>query len=428
MPISTQQELVSEEITEIISFRPHWMVRKGSTVFLIVILVLLSLTWLIKYPDIITGSAKLVALHPPQSIKANADGRLVKLFIANEQQVVKGQILGYIESTTDYNEAIKLVDWINFAITSTSGNDFSILMKRELPGLYNLGELQSVYEKFDNEWEITKQTFVNGYFAKKKSALEKDISYLGKLKKNTSQQQELQEQDKLMLQKEFEAYEKLANEKVIAPLELNQYKSRLLAKEQNLKQGDAQLTSTEITVHSKSKELLDLEKTVVDQKRNVHSALLQLKSALDKWMLQYVLTSSENGKLVFATTLNENDLVANGQGLFYIQIQGTKYYSELFAGQKGLGKVSVGQLVRIKVASYPSNEYGYLTGMVNYISSVPGKRDSFLIRVELKNGLETNYKKLIFFRNDLQAIGEIITDDRTLFERLLGQFRSLNSN
>jgi hypothetical protein len=38
-------------------------------------------------------------------------------------------------------------------------------------------------------------------------------------------------------------------------------------------------------------------------------------------------------------------------------------------------------------------------------------------------GLKANYNKEIFFRNNLSAQAEIITDDRKLFDRFLGQLK-----
>lgn len=99
----SRQELVTEEIQEIISYRPHWIVRKGNTIFLLVVLLLLALTLIIKYPDLIHSSARLVSLNPPKLINAKMEGKLEKLFVTNEQVVNKGLHLGCIESTADYN-------------------------------------------------------------------------------------------------------------------------------------------------------------------------------------------------------------------------------------------------------------------------------------------------------------------------------------
>lgn len=422
---SEEASLLTEEVQEVIGYQPHWMVRKGNTVFLVIILSLLALSWVIKYPDVINASTRLVAVNPPKLVAAKVEGKLLNIFISNEQQVQKGQHLGYMESTADYNQVISLQHWISEAITGTQTNKYYFLMQSPLPGFSDLGELQPNYQAFQNEMEITKQTLASGYFPQKKGALQKDLQYLATLKNNTDQQKQLQQQDQQLLQKEYEAYESLAKDKVIAPLELNQYKSKLIAKEQNLKQLHAQITNSDITSHGKQTEILDLQKQVTDQQQKFHSALFELKSEVDKWIQQYVLTAPEDGKVLFVSSLQENQLIANGQELFYIEPKQTKFYAELLAGQQGFGKIKIGQRVMIKAESYPSTEFGYLTGSVSYISGIPNRRDSFLVKVDLPDGLQTNYNKTIFFRNGLVAQAEIITDNRKLFDRLAGQLKEV---
>jgi multidrug resistance efflux pump len=418
-------ELVSDEINEVISYRPHWIVRKGNVFFLLIILFLLSLTWFIKYPDIVNGTARLVALNPPKLISSKAEGKLLRLFVINEQQVHKGEHLGYMENTAEYKQVMKLQNWIDETVSATQNNKYDILITNPVPVLFYLGELQAGYHEFQNQLEATKQTLANGYYQRKRNALGKDLQYLASLKNNTNQQKELLEQDQQLQQKEYSAYESLAKDKVIAPLELNQYKSKLIAKDQSLKQINAQITSSDISAHGKEKEILDLQKMITDQQQQFHSALLDLKSQVEKWIQQYVLVASEDGKVLFISSLQENELIASGQGLFYIQPHQTKVYAELMTGQKGFGKIKTGQKVMIKTDSYPSAEFGYLTGAVTYISNIAQRRDSFLIRVDLPNGLQTNYDKTIFFRNNLTAQAEIITDNRKLFDRLAGQLKQI---
>lgn len=421
------KESLTDEVQEVISYRPHWIVRKGNTLFLLIILGLLSLTFVIQYPDIINAPARLVALNPPKQVTAKTDGKLLKLFVVNDQEVQKGQPLGYMESTANYEQVISLQHWVNEMVDSLQGNNYSLLSKRPLPSLSGLGELQVNFQAFQNQLELTKQTLANGYFQKKRSALQKDIAYLSDIKSSTQQQKKLIEQNKSLDQTEYEAYEKLAREKVIAPLELNQYKIKLITKEQNLKQADEQVTTTNMSSHTKQKEILDLQKQVSDLHQQFYSSLLDIKSQIEKWKQQYELTAPESGKIIFVASLNENELVGNGQNLFYVQPEQTAFYAELMAGQQGFGKIKKGQKIIIKIESYPSTEFGYLTGTVNYISSIPNRRDSFQIKAELPKGLQTNYGNTIFFRNSLIATSEIVTENRRLFDRLAGQLKNIIS-
>jgi HlyD family secretion protein len=422
---SFREELISDEVQEVISYRPHWIIRKGNAVFLLILLLLLSLTWFIKYPDIVNGSARLLALNPPKLVSAKTEGKLVKLFVKNEQWVQKNQHLAYMESTASYTEVVELKEWIDTTIISILANQYEKLHANPLPQFADLGELQTGYQLFQNEFLQTKQTLTNGYYQAKRNALNKDLQYLSSLKNNTYQQQQLSAEDQQLLEKEYKAYEKLAEEKVIAPLELNQYKSKLLAKEQSLKQTGSQITNSDMSSHSKQKELLDLQKTITDQQQQFYSSLLDLKSQVEKWVQQYVLVAAEDGRVLFISSLQENELINSGQGLFYIEPKQTKFYAELMSGQRSFGKIKTGQKVMLKAESYPSTEFGYLTGTVGYISNIPSRRDSFLIKVELPKGLQTNYNKTIYFRNNLSAQAEIITDNRRLFERLLGQLKQI---
>lgn len=421
----TNDELISDEVKEIISYRPHWMIRRGNVLFFIVLLSLLALAWFISYPDVIHGSARLVSLNAPKMISSKTEGKLMKLFVRDGEPVQKGKHLGYTESTASYDEVINLQSWIEYTINQTQNNNYEALIKKPLPALFNLGELQSSYQAFQNQQVETKQLLASGYYQNKKIALQKDLQFLSNLRANTAEQRKLLEQDQQLQKNEYDAYEGLEKEKVIAPLELNQYKSKLIAKEQSLKQINSQLTNSDIASHGKEKEIMDLEKQVADQQQKFHSSLLDLKSETEKWIQQYVLIAPENGKVMFVSSLQENELISSGQSLFYIQPDETNYYAELMLGQKGLGKIKTGQRVFLKPEGYPGEEYGHLKGFISYISYMPNRRDSFLVKVNLPSGLRTNYEKDIFFRNNLSARAEVITDDRKLFDRLLGQLKKI---
>lgn len=421
----TGDELISDEVKEIISYRPHWIIRKGNAVFLVVILSLLTLTWFIQYPDKINASARLVALNAPKIVTARQDGKLIKLLVKNEEVVKAGQQLAWLQSTARHEQVLQLQTWIEQVHEQTKSGDLNSLLTGFLPELPQLGDLQPSYQDFQTVLLETKQILSSGYYQKKKAALQKDLQYLSDLRDNTIGQKKLLEQDRQLQKKEYDAYESLAQDKVIAPLELNQYKSKLLAKQQSMEQADAQITNSELSSHNKRKELLELQKFVLDQEQKFHSSLLNLKNEIDKWTQQYMVTAPENGKVFFINSLQENQLLTSGQELFYVQSKQSQFYGELMAAQNGLGKVKPGQKVLLRAESYPDTEYGYLTGTVNYISNLPNRKDSFLITLDLPNGLRTSYHKEIFFRNSLLAKAEIITDDRSLLERLLGQLQQI---
>lgn len=114
-------------------------------------------------------------------------------------------------------------------------------------------------------------------------------------------------------------------------------------------------------------------------------------------------------------------MVGAGTELFFVQPDKSNYFGLLTAGQNGIGKIYKDQDVIIRVQGYPSEQFGYLKGKVAYISNLPNRNDSFLIRVELPKDLITNQKHQLQFRNNLLASAEIVTKERRLLERFTGK-------
>lgn len=418
-----ETEMLTEEGQDLLGYRPNWMIRKGNVILLLVLLMLLLLSWFIRYPDVVKTSARLMATNPPKQITAKVSGSLTELLVNNGDQVKKGQYLGYLHSTASYSEIIQLSDWISSAIIRGDTSGVENIVGKQLPIFQNLGELQVAYQEFQNRFEICRQFFSNGYFPQKKQAFEKELQYLNSIRETTRQRQNLESEQREMRNNEFKVYEKLARDKVIAPLELNQYKSRLLGSDQTLSQLNAQITANDISLHNKRSEILDLDKQILDLQQQFRSALLQLKSATEAWINTYTLSAPESGTVLFATTITVNQVFTSGQTVFFLQPDTSAYYIEMMAGQNGFGKLKKGQSVIIKVNGFPSTEYGFLRGEVNFLSDLPSASDSFLVKAALTNGLVTNYDKSIFFKNNLSGEAEIITNNRRLTERFFSVLR-----
>ena len=75
------QELVSDEIREVIRYRPHWIIRNGNTIFIGIILLFAGIAWLIKYPDSFNVQGQLLQTSTGYSSElkfSKADGRKLK--------------------------------------------------------------------------------------------------------------------------------------------------------------------------------------------------------------------------------------------------------------------------------------------------------------------------------------------------------------
>jgi len=84
----------------------------------------------------------------------------------------------------------------------------------------------------------------------------------------------------------------------------------------------------------------------------------------------------------------------------------------------------VGQRINIQLDGYPYLEYGFLTGCITSVASMPDK-DTYTATFEIRNSQSTSYGKAIRQTGDLSGTGEIITEDLCVAERLIGPLRYL---
>ena len=82
------------------------------------------------------------------------------------------------------------------------------------------------------------------------------------------------------------------------------------------------------------------------------------------------------------------------------------------------GKIKPGQKVNIKLDAYPYLEFGTLQGLTHTIEYIPDG-NYYLVEVQIVKNLTTNSHKIIFLNERTPGIVEIITDNRSLMERIL---------
>lgn len=103
----------------------------------------------------------------------------------------------------------------------------------------------------------------------------------------------------------------------------------------------------------------------------------------------------------------------------------SSYICKVQAPVLNSGKVKIGQDVNIKLSSYPDNEFGVLKGKIKDISLVPNNEGLYLIDVKLPEKLVTTHGKEIEFKQEMQGVAEIITEDLRLIERVFYQLKEI---
>ena len=83
----------NEEIQEILGTPPGWILRFGTLIFLIVIVLLIWLSYWIQYPDVVESEIIVSFNDPPTKLISPKSGFLNELHTRHNPRVKKGQLL-----------------------------------------------------------------------------------------------------------------------------------------------------------------------------------------------------------------------------------------------------------------------------------------------------------------------------------------------
>lgn len=412
------------EIEEIISNKPPYIVRWGTVYFFLLLLMLGLISWFIKYPDIVIAGATLNSVNAPQEVITRTDGKLTKILIKENEKVKNGEVLGYMESIAkpESVNAIGLqIDSIANLIGEGKTDQILKFFPSNLQALKkdnntDLGELQASYQTFIQSFISFRDYISNGFYLQKKRMLNIDMQSIRKLHAILINQKKLFQQDLQLSDETFKANKWLAKQKVISAFDFRDQESKLIGKQMSLPQINASIVSNESAQNDKRKEIAELENQIISEKNTFVQALQTLKSQIQAWKYKYVLRAPVSGTVSFTGFLQENQEIKAGQLLFYVQPDNTSYYVEMLIPQYNSGKVKKGQEVLLKFQAYPFEQYGSVTGKISNIKSVPTD-SGYLAKVILSGGLTTNYKRPLQYRNGMTAEADIITEDMRLLER-----------
>lgn len=416
--------LRSESVQDIISYNPHWLIRYGTSLFSFFFIILFIGTFFISYPDIIKSPMKLTSTDAPKAVIAKVNGKLIKLMVKDNDTVEQNQVLAYLESTANHKDILKLSEQLNQIEQEVVEGKYDNLNNYVKANFSNLGELQPDYQSFQQSLTQLMSLTSQGFYHQKRQILQRELDNLRFMSSKLDEQLFIYRKDYSLVQKEFQSNQRLAQKGVLSALELNREESKLLSKQLPIKQTESAMMSNKAEQSSKSKELLELDKNLFEQQNHTVEALKTLISAVNTWKNKYIITAPSNGKVFFQSSLQENQTLSSNQELFYIGTSKLNdYIGEMHVAQDNFGKVKLNDNVTLRFNSFPAEEYGTVSGEVVSISQIPDKENNYLVKVKLSQGLTTNINKKLTFRNGMLATADIITEDKSLSDKILYQFR-----
>lgn len=419
-------QLRSEEVQEILSHVPHWLIRWGITVILMVIIILILASWFVKYPDTVAARVVFTTEVPPVHLMARSNGRIA-LLVKDKEEVQKDDFLAVIENPASTEDALKLnkmLEDIRDVIYSRPIDLEKITINESL----DLGTLQNAFSSFASVINDARRFSSISFYRSQRQALTARLRYYKELNQGLEDQMKLLTEEIAISRGIYLDDSVLYEQGAGTKPEMNRSKANYLQNRrtrQNLESSVIQNTIQIAQLQAQIDELLLKEEQESGQlQAGIITAYENLESELQGWRQTYLLISPIEGKVAFSKFWSDNQFVQAGEEVMTVVPDSKNIIGTVALPVQGSGKVEVGQKVNIQIENYPSNEYGMVIGQVESISLVP--RDNlYSIRISLIDGFVSTYKKELVFRQEMQGVAEIITEDKRLIERVFNQLRNI---
>lgn len=424
-------ELRSEEVQEVMSEIPPWILRHGITTLFTIMVALLIGSWFFKYPDSVKAEITVTSLDPPASIIARSTGKIDKIFVINNEVVEYQTPLAVIQNpakTEDMLELKRIMQVWNIEGYSDE-NVKKFFNKQSL----SLGDIQTAYALFLNSLNDYQNYKTLNYYPKKiasqKEQLVTQKEYYNRILKQTPVMNELFRNSKSILNRDSILFAK----NVISGNEYDISKNNFLQNKQAYLSFNASIKQSELQLIQGEESLLDMQQQATELERkyqlSLQNASEALSSQIKTWEQNYLLLSPIKGIVNQMGVWSINQNVNAGETIFTIipTHQDTPKGKALLPVQ-GAGKVKVGQRVNARINNFPDQEFGYLVGRVASISSVPTSEEFYVVEIDFPDGIKTNYGRTLPITQQMLGTADIITDDLRLIERFFMPVKKMLKN
>jgi len=427
MPTNDNISFRSEEFQDILGKMPGWIIRNGTTLVFICVVIFLAGSYFFKYPDVISSPMVVTAENPPANLMARASGQIQNLYVTDNQKVKRGTVLATIENPGNYTHVLELKSHLDSAHLFFINFDTTKI--KNIKADYQLGDVQVDYSNFIKQLDDYRYFLQLNYYPRKIATLKEQIKVAAEGVTQTRRQAKSIRHEYEIAAKQFERDSLLFKKEVLPVSEFESSKSSLLSVKSDLEGTLSDLSEMEYNRVELEGKVIDEEKEFSDTQTGYHlkirEAYNNLLSAISSWKLKYVLTAPVDGTVSFNKYWSETQNVKEGEIVMtVIPEQPLKIVGRVELPVRGSGKVKLGQKVNVKFDNYPYMQYGMVRGVVKNISLIP-TNNIYMVELEFPDGLVTNYNISLELNRELQGTAEIITDELRLIQRFFNPIKAL---
>jgi multidrug resistance efflux pump len=418
-----------QEVQQIMGDPPSWIVRWGISLVLISVTVLVMVSYVVKYPDIIPAPITLETENPPIRVPARMTGKIEQLRVAEGETVETGQILAILENTADLLD----VDELEVLIAEVS--ETGIYDDLNLPKNLSVGTLQDSWSSFSESYKDYTFFLRKDKTSTKARLLRKQIRQNEELASVIEGRKKSLFQEQALIKQKLERSQKLKTEGLVSAENHEGVQAEYISIKRQISNIEGEFINNKIAIEQLKRSILDLgeeqDKTGNEKQVKIEEDFQKLKNDVETWKMNYLIKSPIDGKISFSKPLSVNEFVSANDELMTVVPIGEENSGEIKGLAalpfEGAGKVEIGQRVNIWLESFPAEQFGAVIGEVKNIALVP-QQNSYLVEVGLPDKLKTTYNKDLPFSQQMAGQANIITEERRYLERILDKVTSAWKN
>ena len=146
--LDEELNIYSEEVRDVLSHPPKTIFKWGNTIVFGFLIILLILSWVIKYPDIVNTQVIITTQIPPEKLIAKNSGRIEKILVKDRQKVSEKTALAIIESSANYIDVFFLKNIIDTIHLNNANFKFPF----DKISVLSLGSIESSYAIFEKDY------------------------------------------------------------------------------------------------------------------------------------------------------------------------------------------------------------------------------------------------------------------------------------
>lgn len=269
-------ELRSEEVQEVMSEIPPWILRRGITALFVIVTALLIGSWFFKYPDTITAEITVTSLEPPASIIARSTGKIDEIFAQNNRAVKAGTPLAVIQNPANTQDMLTLISTMEaWELSGYSGDEVKDLFTGKS---LSLGSIQSVYASFLSSLNDYQNYKTLNYYPQKIASQKRQLAAQKEYHNRIIRQVPVAIEQLRTTKSIFERDSILIAKNMISDNEYDISKSGFLQNKQSYLSFKASLKQSELQLMKGEENLLDLQQQATELERKY---LLSLRNATE---------------------------------------------------------------------------------------------------------------------------------------------------